>query len=498
MQRLLLTMITLAAFAMPAASLGPIDDFEVAPFFYQTTGVDQEYVVNVDAPGHVIDSPRRVHLEPESASDFVSVQLVPTYGDDAAEVLIIGDGRVRFEYNWGFAYDLTQSGAFDRIDVEFSFITPGAIVGIGIGDDFLICVDDQIPGGTSGTLSWDLEDWCATFPAENVATRIILYLDANGSDAMFEVTDVRLHRVGAIQPDLDGHFTATAAPPLPSSPLAWSTYDWTAQPLVRTDVIFQSIVPDMGTTDLTGDFQVLNALGGEIGHSSIMWNDPGGFFEAQFLMSIDFSPANGWTPEIIYPPDPVHGEGGMVITTGVLLRDGGGAPRGTSCIRMVFTEGIWQDLTFENVSVNTTSSSKQAVQDGIDLSFILIPSNFDYVFPLFEVEWIYDWVAIDPTGVATPRPIADAPFTLVVSPSVTRGGGGTEIRASRPLDDPATVQIYNVAGRLIRDLQLPGGATSVHWDGRNASGAAAASGPYFARVQGSSGSSAVARLVRVK
>ncbi len=496
MQRMLMSIFALAAVAMPAAALIPIDDFEVNPFFFQSTGAYQEHLVDITSPGHAITSPRKIVLEPETITDYISAELVQTSGDDAAVVTFDGEGRVRFVYEWDGTRDLTKNGMIDRVDVEFANVTPGAYFTLGIGDVNMSCGVNRVPVGTSGTVSWDLEDWCPPHDIESEAAWIALYLNNPGGDATFEVTDIRFHRHSAITADIEGHFVATQVPPLPSSPLAWSTYDWIAQPLVRTDVVFQSIVHDMGATDLTGDFQVLNALGREIGHSSIMWNDPGGFFESQFTMSIDFSPANGWTPEIIYPPDPIHGEGGMVITTGVLLRDSGGAPRGTSCIRMVFTEGIWQDLTFENVQVNTRSSSKQAVQDGIDLSFNLFPSNFDYVFPLFEVEWIYDWVAIDPTDIATPRPLADAPIRLVVSPSVTRGG--TEIRANRPLNDPAAVQIYNVAGRLIRDLQLQGGTTSVHWDGRNGSGAPAASGPYFARIQGGDGGSAVARILRLK
>ncbi len=494
MPRKLLFIMVLVAIAVPALALNPIDDFEVAPFFFQTTDAYQENDIFVDAPSHVIWSPRTVILEPAGPGDFISAQLVPTYGDDAAEVLIIGDGKVRFKYDWGFPNDITRNGTFDRVEVDFSFVTPGAALTLATGDGTFACGIKEFPASTSGSISWSIDNWCN---ADVTAAEFIsLTLDGNGSDAIFEVTDIRFHRSGAIMPDLNPHLVATQAPPMPSSPLAWSTYDLFGQPLYRTDMVFESITPVGGTTDLTADFQVQTALGGEIGHSTIMWNDAQGFFEAEFQISVDFSPANGWTPEIIYPPDPFHGEGGLAITTGLLLRDGGGAPRGTSCIRMIFTEGHLQDLNFDVVTVTQTSSSKQAVNDGLDITFTIFPNNFDYVFPLFEVEWICDWVPFDPTDVATPLPELDSPLRLVAMPSVTRGG--TEIRTNRPIGATRSVEIYDIVGRLVRALELPGGGTSVHWDGLNTSGVAAASGPYFARIRGAGSQDGVAKIMRLR
>jgi flagellar hook assembly protein FlgD len=49
----------------------------------------------------------------------------------------------------------------------------------------------------------------------------------------------------------------------------------------------------------------------------------------------------------------------------------------------------------------------------------------------------------------------------------------------------AQVAVYDVAGRRMKtvlDRDLPAGQTAVSWDGRDASGARAASGVYFARL----------------
>ena len=61
---------------------------------------------------------------------------------------------------------------------------------------------------------------------------------------------------------------------------------------------------------------------------------------------------------------------------------------------------------------------------------------------------------------------------------------------ARPVSDirsaePARVAIYDVAGRLVRRLDLPWGEGErrVTWDGNNGEGLQAASGIYFCRVR---------------
>jgi len=61
-----------------------------------------------------------------------------------------------------------------------------------------------------------------------------------------------------------------------------------------------------------------------------------------------------------------------------------------------------------------------------------------------------------------------------------------------------TINIYNVAGQLVRQLQeadLPAGAYRARWDGRDASGREAASGVYFCRMKASSFSQTVKMIL---
>ncbi len=89
------------------------------------------------------------------------------------------------------------------------------------------------------------------------------------------------------------------------------------------------------------------------------------------------------------------------------------------------------------------------------------------------------FVVYDPTAVG-------APITqprLVVLGSVA--DGQARVRLDLPSATRLSLDIYDVRGRLVRQLlagDLPGGSRVLTWDGRDASGAAAASGLYFVRL----------------
>ena len=63
---------------------------------------------------------------------------------------------------------------------------------------------------------------------------------------------------------------------------------------------------------------------------------------------------------------------------------------------------------------------------------------------------------------------------------------GTEIRYCLPREERISLRIYNTLGQEVRVLAegvFPGGEHAIRWDGRNGSGAPAASGLYFCRLQ---------------
>lgn len=101
---------------------------------------------------------------------------------------------------------------------------------------------------------------------------------------------------------------------------------------------------------------------------------------------------------------------------------------------------------------------------------------------------------VHPVGV---RDVSDRRNGVAVRayPVPSRGGVTFEIRAPRAAG--ATVTVSDLAGRVVRTLATTeSDATRVRWDGRTATGARAAAGVYFYRVQFAAGQ-ASGRLIKI-
>ena len=88
---------------------------------------------------------------------------------------------------------------------------------------------------------------------------------------------------------------------------------------------------------------------------------------------------------------------------------------------------------------------------------------------------------VAPVDVSSPL---TANLSLTATPNPSRHY--TDLRFDLPATARGTVQIYDVAGRKIRTLfagDLPAGPSSLRWDGREDSGAAAPGGIYFIRLR---------------
>jgi len=76
---------------------------------------------------------------------------------------------------------------------------------------------------------------------------------------------------------------------------------------------------------------------------------------------------------------------------------------------------------------------------------------------------------------------------LVIVP--TPFNPSASIRVDSPMAGRVRLAVYDIRGKLIRDLvdaDLPRGSHQVFWDGRDAAGMPVASGNYFARLETSS------------
>ncbi len=59
----------------------------------------------------------------------------------------------------------------------------------------------------------------------------------------------------------------------------------------------------------------------------------------------------------------------------------------------------------------------------------------------------------------------------------------TLLRFDRPVDGGGMVRVYDLAGRVVREMSVPSGATNLAWDTRDGNGASVASGVYVARLE---------------
>jgi hypothetical protein len=114
--------------------------------------------------------------------------------------------------------------------------------------------------------------------------------------------------------------------------------------------------------------------------------------------------------------------------------------------------------------------------------------------PLFEITIEGDWQE-NANFTAAPVPAAAGSLRLTAAPSVI--SDQTVLSLSRPLDRPAQLRVYDLAGRLVRTMGLPAGRQSTTWDTEDNQGHSVASGVYVARVMGV-GHSATRKLVVVR
>jgi hypothetical protein len=86
-------------------------------------------------------------------------------------------------------------------------------------------------------------------------------------------------------------------------------------------------------------------------------------------------------------------------------------------------------------------------------------------------------------GSVVDAPTTDLPLTFAINQNTPNPfASATNIRFAIPDAKPVTLKIYNVEGRLVRDLidrTMPAGRHEVTWDGRDATGARVTSGVYF-------------------
>jgi hypothetical protein len=186
---------------------------------------------------------------------------------------------------------------------------------------------------------------------------------------------------------------------------------------------------------------------------------------------------------------------GFGLQYDVEFRDSGGVLVRTSRRQMHVDALPGQALSFAQVRVHAPGSPAERGGAGFRVTFDAAGGvGVDPGEPLFEVTFTADCRTATTTGVSESAAAAAAVAELAAWPTITREG--TELRWTRPAAAGGRIDLFDLAGRLVRTLPVRPGDTMRTWDGRGSDGRAMAAGVYFARLSGSAPRSA-ARIVRM-
>jgi hypothetical protein len=488
-----LALLALLTLSEPAHAIEPIDDFEVGPFAFESVGAYQEHVVTIpDFAGHVITPQRGVVLEPADGSAQVNMQLTVGAGDDAVLVNLDDGSRTRLAYEFAAApRDLTAGGIYDRIEVDYDYVTPGSYFSLGIGNGSTFCGNERFPAGNPGVVVWPL-DYCADFVPPTEVTGLILYCRAFGGDAEFEVSSIRLMRAGAFVPQIVRDFVAIEVPPLPAPPIPWTLLDESGQPLFDARLVLTDARADDGSIPALVLASVAEPFhAGSRVRSSISWQDPASApLVARFGLTIDLASTGSGSPSFTTDLDQDTNPADVTFLATVELQDGGSL-LGDTAVRLGLAVPSEQPSILTDVEASITAAQDLVIEIELASDGTSAPEA-----PLLEIVWESDWRAETVTGVTSPVVVGPSVRTLTAAPNVTTSS--TTLRSSQPFATGATVRIYDVAGRLVREFTPAAGSQSLVWDGRDRGGLATASGTYFARWRGPGGETATARVVRVR
>ncbi len=477
-------MIVLAANAIlpgTVAATTIIDDFEISYLFEEVIGQGSSSTTHpINSPANCVAPDRDLLLAMSTpGGEVLTVLNQGAAVDDGAGVNFVGNGHAHFGYFWGTPLDLTEGGTVDRLHVLLKTApSAGAQIALYIDDGNGNAVLDTQDVVGAGSYQFDLIQYGNTAKsAETIAVRLI---ESDGG--YFVISDIRTFLKGNQGSILQGDLVETAWPPIPSPPISYRTFDLFGQPLYATDMIAQ-IVDNGGQIPLmTANLQEIPFYNGEMADMEFWWDNQGALQNTTFNISFDFKSVPGGSPEILVPPNPVYGTESFGISTELLVRDAWGDPMGTSDLNIVFNRGPTQSFTFEDVSA-ISHTNKNSSAAGFDVSFGLIGSDVTPGKPLFEVSVVSGWSTVITTDIESyALPVESVLLKSTPNPFNPM----TKISFSLNHDTPATLRIYDVAGRIVQTLiqerTLQAGLHEVSWGGRDEQGKQVSSGIYFSQL----------------
>ena len=139
-------------------------------------------------------------------------------------------------------------------------------------------------------------------------------------------------------------------------------------------------------------------------------------------------------------------------------------------------------IRYELINAHVSSAQENGSTGGDSTPMVSLSFSYSRIVITDVVEGTqvsYDWT---PNSAMTPDPVAKG---ILLAPSPNPMHGQTEFRFSLPADSNAELALYDVRGRLVRDLHhgwTSAESTVAVWDGTDDNGNQVATGMYVARL----------------
>lgn len=482
--RSLVRNIVLLAGAMPGPALAQpvIDSFETGTVDLTAAGdtqVSGNYTVA--APGHALAPVRHVLVTSYDTGSNARARVNAwTVVDDKLGVEFgPAGGFAMLRYLPPDPVDVTALGLNDRIEVNFTSVSPNGTVELRIWDGL-------------GGLAIDMraiDMGPVVFPFSSLGgvdlshvTHVEVWIE-HLVESAYEVRDIRAMRGGASWLSYDVQTATVAGPPYPVPPVVFDVTN--AMPSDHHGITLASAV-DIATGGATGIALTGMDAGGDMGAGpmgavQVGWDLAGvPYRSTAFDVRVDIDALSGIQPEPFLPALPVvtASPTGVVLLFDVHFLSDTGALVASSRRHLLLDARPGQDIAFDDVIVSPPDPLRGDAA-GFRVTFdVLDAGDVDIAEPLFDITLTADHVDETIVGVpGTPGPSGGQ--ALTAWPLVTRGATTFRLRRAARVD--GRIDVFDITGRFVRRLFVPAGVRVRDFDGRDANGRRVAPGVAFAR-----------------
>lgn len=475
-----LAVMSLAALlGAPGALAGVIDNFETGDMDLSLTAPASIIDSETPSPGHCIATERHLYLSyPAGSTGELSCNLVPLSGQDDAVVLGFPDGAgdVYFTYIGG-PWDLTENGTQNRITVVVGDADPGVTVRMRMWDSATLFEENATISGAG--------NYQFAFPGiftDPTAIESLEFRFSGGDGQTVEIREIRtsngsattlIYRAWEPRGVLYQCAAATPGRSAGEQRIGWDwAIDWPTPLSLAGPSLEVLHLSAPGCVNVGFDAWPEETQPGALGMVTVDWQ-AATFSGASFEFRFATDPLAGYGAQLVGDPVLTIHENSIVVTHDVAITGAVGIPDGLVRQELLVAVHPAQGagISFAEVLPEFGEGA------GYVLQFALTSGAFNPASPLLEIFTVADFADDAGATGAAAAPRHDGEPSLRANPSVTRGG----MRFVLPPESSpgAVVDVFDVAGRLVRTLAAAGG--EARWDGSGLDGRRAPAGVYFGR-----------------